>query len=78
VETLTFNLPKYNVTVNIAGGQQVIQLTHGHYTLAEILSFIDVPENFTVTDDLYTDFEIASNYGLTINGVFEEEGSDNG
>jgi len=78
VETLTFNLPKYNVTVNIAGGQQVIQLTHGHYTLAEILSFIEVPENFTVTDDIYTEYEITSNYGLTVNGVFEEEGSDNG
>lgn len=79
VETLKFNLPKYNVTVNIAGTQQVIQLTPGHYTLAEILAAIEIPEGFTVTDDIYTEYSIESNYGLTVNGTFEAAGGeDNG
>lgn len=69
--SLQFNLPKYNVTVNIAGGQQVIQLAPGNYTLAEILSYISVPEGFTVTDDIYAEYHITSNYGLTVNGSFE-------
>ena len=72
VAELQFNLPRYNVTVNIAGGQQVIQLPSGHYTLAEILSYITVPEGFRVTDSVDTEFEITSNYGITINGTTED------
>ena len=75
-EQLEWNLPRYNVTINIAGGSQTIQIPPGTYTLAELLSFIDVPENFTVTDDIYTEFTITRDYGLTVNGKFEEE--DNG
>lgn len=73
---LQWNLPRYNVTINIAGGSQTIQIPPGTYTLAELLSFIEVPENFTVTDDIYTEFTITRDYGLTVNGKFEEE--DNG
>lgn len=75
---LQFNLPRYNVTVNIAGGKQVIQLPSGNYTLAEILTYLELPENFSVTDDIYTEYSITSNYGITVNGEFEpEEGGQN-
>jgi transcriptional regulator with XRE-family HTH domain len=74
---LQFNLPRYNVTVNIAGGQQIIQLPSGNYTLAEILTYIEIPDGFTVTDDVYSEYSITSNYGITVNGKFEpEEGGE--
>lgn len=75
---LQFNLPRYNVTVNIAGGQQVIQLPSGNYTLAEILSFISVPEGFRVTDNPNNEYSITSNYGITINGVYDDSGESPG